>query len=1091
MERKGLFCLLFLALAGPGVVRAAEEPALLQVGVPVTRELHDGEVHLYRLPMQAGDYARVEIVQQGIDVAVVVRSPAGAVLEEVDSPTGRYFTEIASFVAGTGGEHAIEVKPFSADAPGSYRLILVELRSAGEKDRLRIEAEAADRAAGGYVFLGGKEGLERAQLAVERWRALNDPEGEARALTRLGMIQGASGQDREALATCEQALAKQRPLGDRDGMAESLYQIGRSSRMLGERERTFAAFEEAIALWQDKPDRVAKVLLQLGDAEESSDHPDAAIAAYDRALTLSRQIVYPNVEAYALNNLGALHLSLGQPRQALDELRAALALAQTLPLRTIETDVRTNLGSLYGKLGQLQEAIEQLAVAREILRDSGDTLKQCEVLANLGGLLFQLGSPEEGREMLLQGLPLCQDPRKRALVLLGLSRTEEQLGLSQEAGTRLEEALQLQRSVSDSSGEAETLKARGLLLLQAGEPAQARERLLQSVALFERLGLRSGAIAARRALARAEADLGHLDEARRGFAEALAQAEDLDDVGEQALVQAEAGRLEHLAGRLQEARPRLESALSLLESFRSRIGGDRLRAQQFAKVRETYERYVDVLMQLDRAKPDPGLVERAFQTAERSRARGLLDVLARARVDTHDGDPRLREEERRLRGELNAKAAIRFDLPPGPRNDELRGEIQALSADYRIVEARLSTSSSYAGLTRPPLTVPEIQGLLDDGTALVEYLLAEPRSYVWVVTQGSFTARELPGRSQIEALAQQVHQALSDPSERDAAAQRRALDLFSRQVLAPVLDGLGANRLAIVADGALQYVPFAALPVSSAPGAPLLIAGHETVLLPSAAVLQEIRRVEAARPRSPLSIAIFADPLYRGSKPTPPDPLQTLPATLRGTGLERLSWSRREAEQIAAEAAGHEVLNALGSLATRELATSDRLSHFRIVHFATHGFLDSDHPELSGLALSEVDKDGKPLDGLLLLQDLYSLHLQADLVVLSGCETGLGRDLRGEGFLGLTHGFLHAGASQVIASLWPVRDRAAAELMQRLYHAMLRDGMRPSAALRAAQLEMQSQRTWRDAYFWAAFVTQGDWFAGSDTADRTDTPATR
>jgi CHAT domain-containing protein len=354
-------------------------------------------------------------------------------------------------------------------------------------------------------------------------------------------------------------------------------------------------------------------------------------------------------------------------------------------------------------------------------------------------------------------------------------------------------------------------------------------------------------------------------------------------------------------------------------------------------VRETYERYVDALMQLHRSKPDPGLVAEAFEIAERSRARGLLDVLARARIDTRDGDPELREQERQLRQELNAKAEARFELPPGPRSDSLRQEIQALSAQHRVVEARLASGSRYADPKQSPLTIQEVQGLLDDGTALLEYLLAEPRSYVWVVTRGSLTAHELPGRSRIEALARQVHEALSTPSERDASGQRRALDLLSRQLLAPALAGLGGKRLVIVADGALQYVPFAALPVSSGPAAPPLIAEHETVLLPSAAVLKEIRRVDAARPRSRLSLAIFADPVYRGSEPAPPTPLQVLPASLRGPGLERLTWSRREAEQIASEANGYEVLKALGPAATRELATSDQLSRFRIVHFATHG----------------------------------------------------------------------------------------------------------------------------------------------------------
>ncbi|MES1211582.1 MAG: CHAT domain-containing protein, partial [Acidobacteriota bacterium] len=271
-----------------------------------------------------------------------------------------------------------------------------------------------------------------------------------------------------------------------------------------------------------------------------------------------------------------------------------------------------------------------------------------------------------------------------------------------------------------------------------------------------------------------------------------------------------------------------------------------------------------------------------------------------------------------------------------------------------------------------------------------------------------------------------------------------------------------------------------------------LLAAYETVLLPSAAVLKEIRRASEARPPGRPSLAILADPSYGGSEPVPPAPLPLVPDVTRG-GLAPLTWSRREADQIAGLADGYEVLKALGPDASRELATSGRLAQYRLLHFATHGFVDNDHPELSGLALASVDKDGHPLEGFLRLQDLYALHLESDLVVLSGCETGLGRDLRGEGLQSLTHGFLHAGASQVIASLWPVRDRAATELMLRLYRAMLRDGMRPAAALRAAQLQMREDpsRAWRDPYFWAPFVAQGDWLAGADRADRTDTPSTR
>lgn len=1086
MERKGLVYLLFLALAGLGAVYAAEEPARLQLGVPVTREIHPGDTHSYLLPAEAGHYLRIEIVQQGVDVTTTVHSPSGDVIGSFDSSTGSFATDVLSLVTDRPGEYRFEVKPNSGSPARPYRLTLTALRSATQEDRKRVEAEWTD--------LHWRDSFENARHALDLWQALGDSRAGARALSHLGTLQAGSGNPEESLATCIRAFEIQRSLGDLEGMAETLNEIGKTSRTLGKRQPAIDAHAESIALWEQlgQPGRLARSLLDAGEAYELFGETGAALTSWERALTIAREIENRRMEAQALSRLGQTHTTLGEPQKALDELRSALDLATALSDRRTEADVRNKLGNLYRSQGKLQDAIEQFASALEIFKVLGDESNQCVSRANLGSVLFQLGSPEAARELLVQALPLCGDFRNRAVALVVLSRTEEQLGLSREAAARLDEALRLQRSLNDPSGEAETLRAQGLLLLEVGEPGQARDRLLESVALFDRLGLRKGGIAARRLLARSEAALGDLDGARRGFEEALVQAEALDDVSEQALILTEAGSLERSSGRLQEAAQRLEAALRLFESFRSEITGESLRAQHFATIRQTYERYIDVLMQLDKAKADPDLVAKAFTTAERSRARGLLDVLTRARIETSDTNPELRKRELQLRQELNVKVTARFNLPPGPRADALRQEIEALSAEQQIVGARLARESSYADLTQPSLTIAEARGLLDGETALLEFLLGEPRSYLWVVTRESLKAYELSGRSQIEALARQVHAALSDPSEREISSQRRALALLSSQLLAPALGGLDGKRLAIIADGPLQYVPFAALPVSEAPAALPLLAEHEIVMLPSMSVLREIRRVEAARPRSPLSLAIFADPVYRGSTPASPAPIPVLPtATLRGPGLERLSWSRREADQIAAEAEGRKVLQAIGYDATRDLALSDQLSHYRLLHFAAHGFVDSDHPDLSGLALSEIDRDGNALNGYLLLQDLYSLHLQADLVVLSACETGLGRDIRGEGLLGLTHGFLHAGASQVIASLWPVRDRAAADLMHRLYRAMLRDEKPPAAALRAAQLEMLDEWMWHDPYFWAAFVAQGDWLAGADTADSADTPSTR
>ena len=191
--------------------------------------------------------------------------------------------------------------------------------------------------------------------------------------------------------------------------------------------------------------------------------------------------------------------------------------------------------------------------------------------------------------------------------------------------------------------------------------------------------------------------------------------------------------------------------------------------------------------------------------------------------------------------------------------------------------------------------------------------------------------------------------------------------------------------------------------------------------------------------------------------------------------LPRLPFTRREADAILAvtpEGAGKKAVDFDASRAT---ATSPQLSQYRIVHFATHGLLDSVHPELSGLVFSMVDKNGRPQNGFLELQDIYNLNLPADLVVLSACETGLGKEISGEGLVGLTRGFMYAGASRVVASLWKVSDVGTAALMAGFYTAMEKDALPPAAALRAAQVQMWKQKRWRSPYYWAAFQIQGEW----------------
>jgi CHAT domain-containing protein len=274
-----------------------------------------------------------------------------------------------------------------------------------------------------------------------------------------------------------------------------------------------------------------------------------------------------------------------------------------------------------------------------------------------------------------------------------------------------------------------------------------------------------------------------------------------------------------------------------------------------------------------------------------------------------------------------------------------------------------------------------------------------------------------------------------------------------------------------------------------------LIVDHEIVILPSASVIATQRRDLARRPVAPKLLAVLADPVFhlederfgRTAKRPAAATQEPQPATRSiehlseeafgglARKLPRLPFTRREADRILALAPAEATFRAIGFKASRDAAVAPELGRYRYLHFATHGLLDSERPGLSALALSMVDEEGRPQDGFLRANDIYNLKLPAELVVLSGCQTGLGKAVNGEGLVGLTRGFMYAGAARVVVSLWNVDDRATSELMARFYRKMLKENRRPAAALRMAQVEMWRRGQWRAPYYWATFVLQGEW----------------
>jgi len=366
-----------------------------------------------------------------------------------------------------------------------------------------------------------------------------------------------------------------------------------------------------------------------------------------------------------------------------------------------------------------------------------------------------------------------------------------------------------------------------------------------------------------------------------------------------------------------------------------------------------------------------------------------------------------------------------------------------------------------------------------------------------MVDRNRITYRELPAREKIEAAAQSTVELLAaraaaprgeTPVQRRARVAQADADLAgAARRLSEMLFGSDApaeagKRLAIVPDGGLQRVPFAMLPIPGS-GEPI-VTQHEVVTLPSISTVAILRRELEGRKPAAREVAVFADPLFDSGGRDAAGESRLLehlaeqesaaPGAMK-LNIPRLPWTLREADEILRSAGKSSSLRAVGVKASRAAALNGQLEQYRYVHFATHGYLDTERPSLSALVLAQVDEKKRPVDGFLRVDDIYNTRLNADLVVLSACQTGLGKEVRGEGVMGLTRAFMYAGAPRVIVSLWNVNDRATADLMGDLYRKMLREGKRPAEALREAQIELRKDSQWESPYYWAAFQLQGDW----------------
>ena len=1035
-----------LVLAGP-IGADAVEP--IRPGV-VQESALDGD-GVFEAALEAGQLARVRLTQVGVDVTMEVSGPDGTVLATADLARVRESQETCTWLVSASGPHRIVVR--AARVPPGAR-VLLRLDSGPPTDAEKL-LEAERRFGEGVrerdtPRAGFRERAVTAFAdAAALWRQAGDHQAEARALIARGVTLNAidpAAADRDCVA----ALALAQDLGD-------------------------------VAQETDALTCVAETAYALGAY-------DAAVEAQQNALAAARAWGNRFRESESLQNLAVFHAARSETALARDRYEEAIAQARETGDHEVLTIGLVSLGALLGDTGAHQQGYDLAREASEVHRAAGHQDRDVTVLGNMAASLFMLGDLDETEALAREGLALSRRLEIRASEVYMLARLSDiatERGDSKEAIARAREAQAVAARANLPREERVALDRLGLAHFKAGEVSQALEAVDASIAVSRRLG-QPPTVRALLNLCRLHEAAGDLERAAVDCAEARRMTSVTSWQQYEPLASYLLARVVRRQGRPEEALRLVEDALERLEVGRRQVRRVDWREAFVASHREIDEFHVDLLVEAAVRDGGPRAAADAFDAAERARTRALRDALIQSRLGAREGiDERLAARERELRRLIAREVEIQLRRPGAGLPLPKAGRLEGLERELRELEGEIRRlGPRYADLdSSSRLGVRELQArVLDEDTVVLAFALGASRSALWVVTRVTLEMHLLPGRARIEELARAAYGSFSRPrSPREPASRELA-----RLIVPPAQPRL-RKRVVVIADGVLHYLPLAALPD---PRGGALVDRHEIVVLPS---LSTVGLLRAAAPPSShaRAVAVLADPVFRADDARIAEGARAAASPVRVASdasraaedfagldqLPRLVFTRREAARIAS-LAGEPArsLVALDFDATLRTVREGRLRDYRFVHFATHGFLNTRRPELSGLVLTLFDAEGRAQDGFLSSLDAFNLDLSAEVVVLSACRTALGKEVKGEGLVGLPQAFLYAGARRVVSSLWAVDDAATAALMGRFYEGLLaRSPVRPAAALRDAQAYVRAQPQWRHPYYWAGFQLLGDW----------------
>ena len=1078
--------ILLLSLFASTAPGAAVDRAVLSPRQPVPFHLPAAGSLELTLVAQAPGYAGLFLETSAPGADFVLLAPDGKTLKTIHMETPGWFA--APFPIAQAGPYRLLVRTPANDANRglSFRAEFLPLSSV----RANGDTRAAALFAGAHALAHSPHStslrlaIEKFHQAAALWAAAGDREGQLLALAGEARAWLNLSEYQNALAALDRAQTLSARMPFFHAWLANLEVQVYLDRW--DSEPAMRVAQEAVRLSSALNDAWLSAEALAGRAEAEYLTGDSAeLADIEQALKLSGESDAIQASARALRCQAWMEQDEGHLTRAIALMRQAEEQFRRAGNARNSVDAMSNLATTQGMDGDHYTAVVRHSSLMPIMRESGKLSDYAFLLVNIADDYAELNRVPDAIAFYRQSI---EDFRKIGLL------SGESIGLSQlcvvatRAG-RLQEAAQDCHRSAEIAQQLNDPKRVAITVMRLGTVERASGHSAQALASFQRAESISEKVHDSRTEAQALMEwgdtlesLGNHGEARRLFAKALPLSEAAEDAPEQLEARYRIARSEFHAGEDENAKRDLTIALDSIESLRRTVGDADLQASDFAQMRKCHQLYVDILMREHARNPASSSDLLALEVSESARARTLLDSL-NARDPSQPQNQAEDTSAERLKLQIAVEQAYDQRLKlllAGNHKRELDENsatlTQAIDSLQRMEDVARDEAKALPASGHPLSAENILQASKNSPASLLEYALGADQSYLWVVHDGAIRSYVLNARQEeIEALAGRWRTLAATRLPREGNGTERELQSVAAKLSCLLLkDYLGPEneKLVIVADGELAAFPFAALPLHGCdpkPGPPL-ITTHQVVMTPSLSIFFT-QLTPAGKARFSKEIAIVANPVFDAgdSRVKPAEPRRGLQSIQDGPALPRLIGTGEEAKEIQQTVGPERASVFSGFNASVETMLSPDMRNYRVLHLATHGLADESTPGFSGLVLSLVSPEGRPVFGYLKTHDIANLALHPELVVLSDCDTGTGSNLSGEGVTGLAYAFLHAGARQVASTLWEVDDEVTKELMVRFYKEMYSAGLEPADALRQSQILMMQSPHRSAPYYWAGF----------------------